>query len=215
MVGDSLFYLDRYLVGGDSKPLCCYNNPSEDCDLVILGSITREYQTRIGIYPNHEKFLLMSVTAVEATLKSLRIRFLGESANRMGGHASTCNFLPELFAKIAGSVTKIEGLKLEDFGSRQGLPIRRAATDSINIGLEDTYNPSLTCQFNPSLLNHLKGEKYTYRNQQCSRSYLLRDEISPVLHREARDLASGISGESRWSLIRSSFKNDGIGEGYC
>lgn len=126
MVDVALFYYNRYLGKGISKPICCHPTaPTYDCDLVILGSITKEYQSRIGLFPrppnqdhpNYDKFLLMSISEVEQILQSITIRFLG------GGHACTCGFLSELLTKIACVVTKVEGLQLESFNSRRRLKV--------------------------------------------------------------------------------------------
>lgn len=124
MVDVALFYYNKYLEEGTSTPICSHpTSPTYDCDLVILGSITKEYQSRIGLFPrppnedhpNYDKFLLISINEVEKILQSITIRFLG------GGHACACGFLSELLTKIACVVTKVEGLKLEYFDSRRRL----------------------------------------------------------------------------------------------
>lgn len=129
MVNAALFYLQRYLKAEASNPICRHPNPTHDCDLVILGSVTKEYQSRIGLCPkpsgedrvNYDKFLLMSINEVEQLLKSITIHFLGATSAGLGGHAHTCSFLPELFKKISRIVIKVEGLKLESFNSRRKL----------------------------------------------------------------------------------------------
>lgn len=131
MVDAALFYLYKYLGGEASNPICRHPNPTHDCDLVILGSMTKEYQSRIGLCPKladedhskYDKFLLMSINGVEKLLRSITIRFLGATSTGLGGHASTCSFLPELFTKITNIVVKVEGLKLESFSSRRALRI--------------------------------------------------------------------------------------------
>lgn len=129
MVDAALFYLHRYIKGEASKPICRHPNPTHDCDLVILGSVTKEYQSRIGLclniadedHVNYDKFLLMSIKEVAQLLKSITIHFLGATSTGLGGHAHTCSFLPELFKKISHIVIKVEGLKLESFDSRRKL----------------------------------------------------------------------------------------------
>lgn len=146
MMDAVLFYLDKYLEVDALAPVCCYPTPTYNCDLIILGSMIKEYQSRIGLFPrppngdcsNYDKPLLMSINSLEETLKSIQVNFLGATPAGLGGHARTCNFLPELFTKIACAVTKVEGLKLESFNSRRGLLVGKVSI--------------ITCQFSPALL---------------------------------------------------------------
>lgn len=123
MFAHTFFYRNKYLKEEGPKPICCYQTPTYDCDYVILASITKEYQSRIEIYPNHDRFLLMSANTVRETLKSISIRLLGSTPEGLGVHAS-CSFLPELLGRIDSTIIGVKGLKLESFSSRQGLPIR-------------------------------------------------------------------------------------------
>lgn len=125
MVDAALFYFNKYLGAKMEIPICCHPNRTHECDLVILGSITKEYQSRMGILngdqPNYDKFLLMSVNDVEQILGGITIHFLGAISVGLGGHAVTCSFLPQLFTKIGRAATKVKGLKLESFDSRRRL----------------------------------------------------------------------------------------------
>lgn len=146
MIEDALSVLDKFLIGGEAgRPLCSAVAPTDECDLVILGALTREYQVRLGIYPEHTKYLLMSVKDVHESLRSVKIRCLGESSPRMGGHAGTCmKFIYELHERLDVTLSKIVGLELADFGSRHGLPVRRVETGAGRQMQEEVYTPSLT-----------------------------------------------------------------------
>ncbi|KAI5842905.1 hypothetical protein DFP73DRAFT_552675 [Morchella snyderi] len=151
MIEDVLAVLNKFLTGGsgssgDGKPLCTAAVPLEDCDLMILGALTRECQVRLGLYPDHSKFLLMSVRDVHERLRSIKPRSVGADSLRGGSHGSTCYYdFYLLHNRLDRVLAGIGGLELADFASRQGLPIRRVETGAGRSPAQDeVYTPSLT-----------------------------------------------------------------------
>ncbi|PWW80687.1 hypothetical protein C7212DRAFT_355768 [Tuber magnatum] len=105
ILDDTESYLDLYSNAEGTR--CLYQVP--ECDVMILGSIVREFRKR-GLR-NREKFLLMSLNEVVASIKGISIYFYSEAFF----HGDTCSPLPELFAKIDKICESIEELKLERF----------------------------------------------------------------------------------------------------
>ncbi|RPB00492.1 hypothetical protein L873DRAFT_1736423 [Choiromyces venosus 120613-1] len=105
----TVFYLDLY--SNAEGTMCCYEIP--ECDVMILGSIVREFRKR-GLH-NREKFLLMSLNEVVASIKGISIYFYTNYSGTVF-HGDTCSFLPELFAKVDKICEGIGELKLERFG---------------------------------------------------------------------------------------------------
>ncbi|CUS08049.1 unnamed protein product [Tuber aestivum] len=105
ILDDTESYLDLY--SNPERTMCLYQIP--ECDVMILGSFVREFRKR-GIH-KREKFLLMSLNEVVASIKEISIYFYSETFF----HGDTCSFLPALFAKVDKICEGIEGLKLERF----------------------------------------------------------------------------------------------------
>lgn len=148
MIEEVLSVLKKFLAGGDGKPLCSAASPLEDCDLMVLGTLIRECQVRLGVYPDHKKYLLMSVKDVHESLRSIKPRSVGADSLRGGGHGGTCYYdFYLLHNRLDRTLAGIGGLELADFGSRQGLPIRRVETGAgRNPAQDEVYTPSLTCE---------------------------------------------------------------------
>jgi len=111
ILDDTVSYLDLY--SNAEGTMCRYKIP--ECDIMILGSIVREFRKR-GLH-NREKFLLMSLNEVVASIKEISIYFyagyVGTRITRF--HGDTCSFLPKLFAKVDKICESIGELKLERF----------------------------------------------------------------------------------------------------
>ncbi|RPB09143.1 hypothetical protein P167DRAFT_538761 [Morchella conica CCBAS932] len=166
MIEEVLTVLKKFLAGGDGKPLCSAASPLEDCDLMILGTLIRECQVRLGIYPDHKKYLLMSVKDVHENLRSIKPRSVGADSLRGGGHGGTCYYdFYLLHNRLDRTLASIGGLELADFGSRQGLPIRRVETGAgRNPAQDEVYTPSLTL---------IKKLFYPRRQRQASSAHLV------------------------------------------
>jgi len=108
ILDDTVSYLDLY--SNAEGTMCRYEIP--ECDVMILGSIVREFRKR-GLH-NREKFLLMSLNEVVASIKEISIYFYTNYTGTLF-HGDTCSFLPELFAKVDKICESIGELKLERF----------------------------------------------------------------------------------------------------
>ncbi|PUU83479.1 hypothetical protein B9Z19DRAFT_1112366 [Tuber borchii] len=108
ILDNTVFYLDLY--SNAEGTMCIYEIP--ECDVMILGSIVREFRKR-GLH-NREKFLLMSLNEVVASIKEISIYFYTNYTGTVF-HGDTCSFLPELFAKVDKICESIGELKLERF----------------------------------------------------------------------------------------------------
>lgn len=146
MLEMTLSFLQRYYNPG-KNPRCRHLVRTELCDMMILGSMIKAFQPlkiipdSFGTPSKPDEFWLRSITDLEGSLKNLEIHFLQLARDKpckpihfnmsaclfhgavtnCGDHKN-CSFLPEFYIELDGLVSRIKGLSLHDFKSRQMQP---------------------------------------------------------------------------------------------
>lgn len=137
----ALTFLPRYNTPG-TKLRCCAPVPLNQCDMMILGSTLKEFQS-LGIQPTYEGLLLKSVNDSYSIFKGIKIHFwqtpkggpckpqtydptqcknhsnVKHCSAGLISHKSTCSFVPELIRGLETVVSRTGGLSLHEFHSRQ------------------------------------------------------------------------------------------------
>ncbi|RPB07165.1 hypothetical protein P167DRAFT_609639 [Morchella conica CCBAS932] len=147
MLNVATSFLQRYYHNPGDKPRCRHLVRSDQCDMMILGSLIKVFQSMKIIPPGfgtpykQEEMWLESVTSLDAALRGFQLHFLQvvrdkpckpnhydntkcyiHGAVLKCGDHTKCSFLPEFYMGLDSIKSGVQGLSLYDFKSRQMPP---------------------------------------------------------------------------------------------